>query len=240
MRLITRPKKAFSLLELMIVMAVISILMAAAAPGVDRWVSRYRAHNFFAQLISDMASTRLLAYSSRITQTTTSDADSTTQYSQSAIRFTNTNYVIMQRSTPQSGSTWNPAENYNRVIKTVNYPQNITLTQVKLQLFDATAANIYTDSGTPTIFFTPTGAMGDGMSTAASNMVKSTGEICGDVDGAPAPTHPASFHAQFTVVPKLGIPIYYEIHIDQEGTYALCYAPQAGDFEKNGILIPNI
>lgn len=226
--------KAFSLLELLITMAVISIIMAASAPGVDRWISRYRTRTFFSQLVSDMSEARLMAYSSgkRITGSLTI---STTQYNRSAIQFTSTGYIIIMRTNPVIGGNWNPDNTYNRVVKTVNYPKEISFNRIYLDAarWGGNQHFEYAASVKPVIYFTPTGTMGNGLS---NDLLSSTGSQCGDG----VPTHPAAFTARFTASPSFTAPMYYEIHIDTEGNYLLCYSEENGNFGSGAIVVHSI
>jgi type IV fimbrial biogenesis protein FimT len=61
-----RPVPAFTLIELLIAMAIIGILGAAAAPGVSRWIEVYRVKAASRQLMSDLQFARMKAVADNV------------------------------------------------------------------------------------------------------------------------------------------------------------------------------
>ena len=231
MRLITKTTKAFSLLELLIVMAVISIIMSAAAPGVDRWIARYRAQAFISTLVSDFAEAKILATTGGAHRSSTS-ATSTDPFN-TAIRFTPTEYQVLTRSyAPVSNTSWSPAEAHNTLIKTVIYPRGVSILKLYSSYSTGTGSAIlsYTPDSNPTYVFLSTGVAKDG---ASGNMlISSTTETCGGVT-----LPPMTLRVNITVDQQFSPDLdYYRIMLDSNGDYGVCYATNT-NFPSQGHLM---
>jgi prepilin-type N-terminal cleavage/methylation domain-containing protein len=95
----TRSKKAgqknhgFTLVELMVTLAVVGILAAVAAPDVSQWIQNYRARTAARQLMSDLQSARIKAVSERVQFRVSVDAG-------------NNQYQVQKGNDPEATTSW--------------------------------------------------------------------------------------------------------------------------------------
>ncbi|MCK5807711.1 prepilin-type N-terminal cleavage/methylation domain-containing protein [bacterium] len=230
MRLITRPKKAFSLLELLITMSIISILMAAAAPGVDAWVSRYQTRTFISRMVSDFSEAKILATTAG-SHRGGGTATNTDPFS-SAIRFTSTEYQLITRSfAPVSNTSWDPALANNTLIKSVPYPRGVVVASVRSSFNNGAGVTTVSDNASvnPTFVFLSTGFMQNKVS--GRRLVINAPQFCGPGRTLP----PATLSVNVTADQKLSsAQAFYRVNINPNGDYGVCYAPTSTGFPTVG------
>lgn len=230
MRLITKATKAFSLLELIIVMAVISIIMGAAAPGVDKWVARYRAQAFISTLVSDFAEAKILATAGgshrNSTSATSSDPFNT------AIRFTPTEYQIITRSfAPVGNISWDPALANNALVKRVPYPRGVVVNDIRSTFNSGTAPITTSDSVEvkPAYIFLSTGIMQNGVSK--KTLTAKSADFCGSGRTLPPATMSVNVIANQDLSETQA---FYRVNLNPDGTYGVCYTPDGSSFYAKG------
>lgn len=108
----TRPglsaqRSGFTLVEMIVVLALVGILSAVAAPSVNQWIQNYRAKTTARQLMSDLQSARTKAVAERLEFRLSVD--------------TANNEFKIQRGNAQSGSTaWEDVDIARRITDEAN------------------------------------------------------------------------------------------------------------------------
>ena len=207
--------KGFSLIELMVVLAIITIIATASVPQIQLWVARNRGNQVVSQLISDFSRAKAIA------GYTVNDAETYIGVRpQTAIMFRKTNYSILQKNAV-SGS-WSDISDTR--VKRVVLPRNVDLVWVN---------NGPTNDGTDseTLVFTPSGKL----KNSSDNTIL-TGEgdemKCGDV------TSPLTASRVFRGIVRSMIKddngVWYRIEFDMNGQYFVCTInSSAGDAIPN-------
>ncbi len=221
-------RKAFSLLELIVVTTIISIIMAASAPRVDRWATRYRADAFIKRLLADVADAKALA------RTTGGIHNAggliSLRRHATAIRFDAHAYQIMQAAGGALWNTWDLGSSNYRVVKSVPYPSGVSIPTVstngKLPAGGTSHLIRHPQSSPTPIEFLSTGSVTD----VNHNALTAVSESCG------GPIAPSIFYVDIDVALKMSGTLHYRVFIQRSGNYFVCSADD-GDFAGSGQIV---
>lgn len=223
--------KAFSLIELMVVLAVITIIATASVPQVQIWTARNRGVQAVSQIISDFSKARSIAgYTvvsdlGKIEYESGEDANIGVRL-QTAIMYRESNYSILQRSSMIT-SGWSDVA--GDVLKKTILPRDVVIKNV----------NKFTTSDdhsfTPVITITSNGKI---RNKDYELILGSPGEECAGVQ-SPINNKVLVVVLTSTVRGSTTNNIWYRIEIDQTGEYFVCTAFGSGgdspDFKDTGI-----
>ncbi|HQM85225.1 MAG TPA: prepilin-type N-terminal cleavage/methylation domain-containing protein [bacterium] len=201
--------KAFTLIELMVVLAIIVIIATASVPQVQVWIARNRGNQAVSQIISDFSKAKSIAG-----YVINDTGDYIGQRPQTAIMFKKTRYLILQK-TAMSGS-WN--ESTDTVLKRVVLPMKVMLDYVNNGSTSDTLAS------TPTLVFTSSGRI----KNSATNLVISSLTGLGGAMSCADVSSPINGKRVFFAILRSMINdndgIYYRIEIAESGEYVVCSA----------------
>lgn len=200
--------KGFSLIELMVVLAIITIIATASVPQIQMWTARNRGLSAVSTIISEFSKAKSIAgYSVRQRAT-----GITGLRPQTALHFTNNSISILQRDTMTVGS-WNISE----AIKTIAMPRDVEIDEI----------NLNSVSTPQTILFTSTGMLKT--AAGALSALNIGGDLqCGGVD---SPLNGGRRALLVTVVATVtgSGGIWYRIEMDETGNYAICSMTNVSD-----------
>ncbi len=200
--------KAFTLIELMVVLAIIVIIATASVPQVQVWIARNRGNQAVSQFISDFSKAKSIAAYTVIDSTVNIDGHNVEMgvRPQTAILARKTNYSILQKDS-MSGA-WSDIS--DRSIKRVNLPQNVFLERVN----DATNSS----GSTATIVFTSSGRL----KNSANAIIPDIGGSynCGSVSSPINGKRVVVAIIRSMVTSSNGL--WYRIEIAESGEYVVC------------------
>lgn len=199
-----RTSNAFTLIELMVTLAVIAIIATLSMPKVEEWVARQQARLFISQLIADYSKARTLAGSYFIHDASTGSGARTNQ---AALYFQNANgtssYSLLTRN---NGSTagW-PADSI--LVRKTSLPSRLSLKVVH--------ASAMSENSTAVIALTSAGIAldGNGKALSGSWMVP-----CGGKNSNKRYSTQIEFRAAVHSTNYL----YYRVELNPIGEYRVC------------------
>ncbi|HQO92317.1 MAG TPA: prepilin-type N-terminal cleavage/methylation domain-containing protein, partial [bacterium] len=140
--------KAFTLIELMIVLAIIVIIATASVPQVQVWIARNRGNKAVAQIISDFLKAKSVA-NYTVNDTNVTIGAENVQIGvrpEIAMMFRKNRYFILQRN--DTSAAWSE----NDDLKTIELERNVFI-----EFVNGSPTNLAGD--TPTLVFTSTGKL---------------------------------------------------------------------------------
>lgn len=219
MKIVTREvsvttRRGFTIIELMVVLALIGLVSYLSIPRVEEWIARQQARQFISQFISDFSKAVTI---SRINQNVGGTMTSGSAITRAAIyvNFNNPRrYYVLTRT--QQGDTpvnWNPAN--DNVLKEVNLSG-------RLQIYDVNHVN----SGTAVLQFTPSGQVRN----VVGNPIAPSQENCGTQSSNKL------YHAQVVLRADLYFsqPLFYRIEVNTLGEYRVCMSLGNNTFTETG------
>ncbi|MGI6394156.1 MAG: pilus assembly FimT family protein [bacterium] len=215
--------KAFTLIELMVVLAIIVIIATASVPQVQMWIARNRGNQAVSQLISDISKAKSISGYTVIddkddvfesTETNEEMKRYVGRKMQTGIVFRPESYSIVQR-VDMSDTQWSDVNTPpNNVVRK---KQKLPL-KVRLEFVNGSSAS--DSSETPAIVLTSTGKIKYGN----NQLVEKVGGdmVCNDVDS------PINGKRAFLAFVRSMIDenksIWYQVEIGNDGSYAVCQA----------------
>lgn len=215
-----RTTKGFTLIELMVTLAIIALAARLSMPKVNEWMARQQAKQLASQLIADFSKARILAGNTYIP-----DNDSThltvlgtgSVSNQAALFFQNLNgrstYWVLTRNSTVTG-TWHPSS--DPVVRQMTLPGRILLTRV----------NGSDMSNAQTVAFTSSGRA----KTATNSLVTLSTVTCGGVASPVNATLRVDFRANVNSTTDL----FYSVSINNFGEYQVCMSVGNDNFASNG------
>jgi len=192
--------KGFTLIELMVVLAIIVIIATASVPQIQVWNARNKGLSAVSTIISEFSKAKSIA-GYTVKQRATGI---TGLRSQTALYFKKDSISILQRDTMAVGS-WTESE----AIKTIAMPRNIEISTV----------NGVAASTPQAILFTSTGMLKSAAGVLA--VANIGGNLnCNGVD-SPLNGRRVLYVEVFSIVQNSGR-IWYRIEIDYTGNYTVC------------------
>jgi prepilin-type N-terminal cleavage/methylation domain-containing protein len=220
-------RKAFTIIELLVVMVLISILAAVSVPHIEEWVARQQARQFTAGLIADFSKAALI---SRTNQNLGDPAHSIlplssgSTFSKAALYFNFQNlvqYSILMRTAPNASLIgWSPAT--AETLKSVPIPRRITIYSVN---------NI--SSGVVAFVFTPSGEV----RSIYNYVITPSQQNCGTQTSTKLYTAQIEFRANV----RSSDALFYRLEMNSFGEYRLCQSignntfTETGDVEVKGL-----
>lgn len=227
--------KAFSLIELMVILAIITIIATASIPQVQMWTARNRGIQAVSQIISDFSKTRSIAgYTvvsdlGRIEYESGEDAYIGIRL-QTAIMYRKSNYSILQKSSMITAD-WSD-DIAGDVLKKTVLPKDVTIEVVN------SSSTSDSNSNTPVITITSNGKIKDKNSQLIHG---SSGEECAGLQ-SPINNKVLVVLLKSMVGGSTTNGIWYRVEIDQTGEYFVCSvfginnAPDFNDDEIANVL----
>jgi len=193
--------KAFTLIELMVVMAIIVIIATASVPQIQLWIARNNGVSAVSTIVSEFSKARSIAgYSVKQRAT-----GITGLRSQTALYFNNTAVAILQRDTMTVGS-WN----INESIRTVSLPNNVSILYINGNSLTSPYTTIFSSTGRLKKSDGSLVPFGAGLGNL----------VCG------ATSSPLNGRIMFSSVLLSSVGaqggIWYRVEIDETGNYAVC------------------
>ncbi|MFO7735840.1 MAG: prepilin-type N-terminal cleavage/methylation domain-containing protein [bacterium] len=212
----------FTLLELLITMAVISIIAVFSVPRVDRWLKRIKIKDASSTLALDFAKARSLA---RTVKTENDDGafnPFTTlvqRPSQAALSFREDGYSIILRRDANTVGGWDSESNdYDTEVKRVEFPYDVEVVSVETSQGETPAGD------NPVVSFFPSGKMMNNTNITLSTLTSSCGGTADSNVLAAIEMQTESFD---------GNRFYYLVNIKQNGTSTVC-GSLTNDFSSDG------
>lgn len=211
--------KGFTLIELMVVLAIIVIIATASVPQVQVWIARNRGNQAVSQLISDFSKAKSIA-AYTVNDSTVNIAGNPVKMGvrpETAIVFRNTFYTILQKT--DLSAAWD--ENANEIVKRVQLPLNVHLEQVNSGVASDTLAS------TTKVIFTSTGRVKSG----STNLIIDNLGVTHDCGGVNSPINGRIvFTATLRSIINSTNALWYLIDVAESGEYAVCVsASTTGD-----------
>jgi prepilin-type N-terminal cleavage/methylation domain-containing protein len=204
--------KGFTLIELMVVLAIIVIIATASVPQIQVWIARNRGNQAVSQLISDISKAKSISG-----YTVNDTKDYIGQRPETAIMLRKTRYSIIQRTNMNAASWSDVAAADNSILKTVSLPMRVHLDFVNSEPTSDS-------SSSPTVVLTSSGRFKNGTSNTLFSNIGGT-ISCNGVDS------PLNGKRAFIGVLRSMIDassgIWYLIEMDETGDYAVCSAVSA-------------
>ncbi len=207
-------RRGFTIIELMVVLALIGLVSYLSIPRVEEWIARQQARQFISQFISDFSKAVSI---SRVNQNVTGEFSIGAVITRAAI-YVNFNdprrYAVLTRT--EAGSSpvnWSPAT--DNVLKEVILPG-------RLQIYDVNHVN----SGTAVLQFTPSGQVRN----VVGNPIAPFQENCG------SQASNKLYHAQVVLRANLYFsqPLFYRIEVNTLGEYRVCMSLGNNTFTETG------
>lgn len=200
----------FSLIELMVVLAIITIIATASVPQIQVWTARNRGNAAVSQIISDFTKAKSIAGYS------VNDVGQPIGIRpQVGMMIRTTRYLILQKNA-MSGA-WSEAG--DTAIKTARMPMNVLVDWV-----NGEPTNDNSGSFSPTVVFTSSGRLKKGSDNSLITNFGG-GLRCGGASGIDSPINAKRV---FLAVVRSMINgtdgIWYRIEIDATGEYFVCSA----------------
>jgi len=210
--------KGFTLIELMVVLAIIVIIATASVPKIQEWTARNRGNQAVSQLISDFTKARSIA------GYTVNDTNQPIGVRpQIGLMLGSTRYFILQKDA-MSGSWSNISDT---TIKAARLPMNVAINNV-----NGEATN--DGSTSTTIVFTSSGKVKNGATNGLVDYLTHSMK-CGS--GASAVDSPINTKRVFVATVRSMINskdgIYYRIEMDATGEYFVCACPHTSNDPPN-------
>ena len=218
-----RAEKGFTLIELMITLAIITILATASVPKVQMWIARNRGKAAVSNIISDFAKAKAIgAYSM------SESSNSSTIYEKyvlsrptTAIMYRKSSYTIIQRPATKTGDWYDNNVGDHQNLKQVAMPLNVTIENLNT---GATNDGVGTS---PTLVFTSNGRV-----KQSNNLLVPLGAGLGNL-GCGAEDSTLNGRRIFVAIMKStvdegdpptdnGAALWYRIEIDSTGDYFIC------------------
>jgi prepilin-type N-terminal cleavage/methylation domain-containing protein len=208
--------KAFTLIELMVVLAIIVIIATASVPQVQVWIARNRGNQAVSQIISDFSKAKSIAAYTVNDSIVSIDGNTVAMgvRPETAIVFRNTFYTILQKA--DLSAAWD--ESANDLVKRVQLPLNVHLEDVNGGVASDTLAS------TSKVVFTSTGRVKNG----STNLIVSDLGYTHSCKGAGSPINGRMvFTATLKSVIDPPNALWYQIDIAESGEYAVCVSASA-------------
>ncbi|HOW50446.1 MAG TPA: prepilin-type N-terminal cleavage/methylation domain-containing protein [bacterium] len=217
-------RRAFTIVELMVVIALISVTAVLSMPRVNEWIARQQAKRVISQLITDYS--KAVALSSKSTMHTSTGGSYTNR---AAIYFQNADgkhaYSILLRNNG-SNASWSMND---PVVKFVRLPGRVSFTNINETSFGSTAATA--------ISFTSTGIALDNANTMLN--LKSFYDVPSNCGGQ---TSNKKYSARIDLRADISDSkaLFYRVEINQFGEYRICASFGDANFASNGLEVRGI
>lgn len=212
----------FTLLELLITMAVISIIAVFSVPRVDRWLKRIKIKDVSSTLALDFARARSLAKTVKTENDEGAFNPFTTlvqRPSQAALSFREDGYSIILRRNSNAVGGWDFENNdYDTEVKRAEFPYDVEMISVETSQGETAAGD------NPLVSFFPSGKMMNNANTRLSTLTSNCGGTADSNVLAAIEMQTESFD---------GNRFYYLVNIRQNGTSTIC-GSLTGDFSSDG------
>lgn len=202
--------KGFTLLELMVVLAIIVIIATASVPQIQVWIARNRGNQAVAQLISDISKAKSISG-----YTVNDNRDYIGQRPETAIMIRKTGYSIIQRTDMNAGAWTDVPGAANTILKKVSLPLRVRLHYVNNEE-TIDSAGMYS----PTIVLTSSGRFKNGSDNTLVVDGIGGGVMCNGV-ASPLNGKRVFIAILQSIIDDSG-GIWYLIEMDQAGEYAVC------------------
>ncbi len=221
MRSVTREvsvttRRGFTIIELMVVLALIGLVCYLSMPRVEEWIVRQQARQFIAQFISDFSKAVSLSRWQQNLDGNTAGGSAITRAA-FFVDFSNPRryYLLTRTSATAEHSSWSPTT--DGIFKQVDLPS-------RLQIYDFNNIN----QGTVVLQFTPAGGAYNGYGTFSSPVAQQCGT------GSQS-TIPAPLHAMVVLRADLYFsqPIFYQIVLNTAGQYGVCLSVGNNTFNES-------
>lgn len=211
MEIAKMKRKGFTLIELMVVLAIIVIIATASVPKVQVWTARNRGVTAVSQIISEISKAKSIAAYS-VNNTGVDGAGNYTRVRpETAIMFRGSSYSILQRT----GSTDWPDVS----------PLKQTALPLKVSIVSVNGDSANNLGNTPTLIFTSTGRVKKTDNALVPLGINGSLE-CGDVGNYHSPLNGRRV---FNLILKSEIDedsfFWYRIEIDTAGEFLVCMEP---------------
>ncbi len=207
-------RHGFTILELMVVLALIGLVSYLSIPRVEEWIARQQARQFISQFISDFSKAVSI---SRVNQNVTGEFSIGAVITRAAIyvNFNNPRryYLLTRVDAGSMPVNWSPTTDH--VLKEVNLSG-------RLQIYDVNLVN----SGTAVLQFTPSGQVRNVVGTPITPFQENCGSQASN----------KLYHAQVVLRADLYFsqPLFYRIEVNTLGEYRVCMSLGNNTFTETG------
>lgn len=209
------------MIELMVVLAIITIIATASVPQVQMWTARNRGKAAVSNIISDFAKAKAIgSYAMKIDNLAAVTADTRLERKITGLLFRKTSYAILQKD-PTITIDWNEAGSDITILKRATLPMNVSV-----ELLNTGATN--DGAGTsPTLEFTSSGKV-----RQSNGLLVPSGAGAGNLFCNADPS-PLDGRRIFVAIVKSAIndakAMWYQLEIDPSGEYFICVQPGPSD-----------
>lgn len=207
----------FTLIEMLIVLAIITIIASASVPQVQMWSARNRGKAAVSNIIADFAKAKSIAsYAMEANSAAANDDDTRLKKNSTAILFRKTSYILMQKETTNTAD-WNENVSGFDVLRTVRLPHNASIERVN-------TGSTNDGAGTSVALeFTSSGRVRQSSGLLVPSGAGAGNLVCGTSNS------PLNGRRVFVAVLKVDVgdayAFYYQVEIDSSGEYFVCVQP---------------
>lgn|GEM_PF-2098793 len=222
-----KVKKGFTLIELMIVLAIVTIIATASVPQIQMWTAKNRGKSAVSSIISDFAKAKGIgAYS---TEESTNSALIYQKYvverPLTGVMYRKSSYTIIQRAATITGDWKDDGSSGHTTVRKVGMPMNVTIENLNTGgTNDGTGAS-------PTLVFTSNGRI-----KQTNNILVPLGAGAGSLKCGAEDSTLDGRRIFFAIIKSLvgdDKAMWYRVEIDSAGEFFVCMQPGAASSQSD-------